>query len=98
MDFGGGVPWREVQSVAAAISLLPPPSRLSSLAPSHFASFHTCIHEKFMTVSLSLSRSSSPLSPLSPYTTLLAQSIHLETDFQRGCNRGGDVRVRRDGE
>lgn len=36
------------------------------------------------------------LSPLSLYTTLLAQSIHLETDFQRGCNRG-DAGVRRKG-
>lgn len=81
MDFGSGVPWREVQSVAAAISFDSPPPPLSF---THFASFHTGIHEKFMTVSLSLSRS--PIPSPSPHT-LLDQSIHLETDSQRGCNR-----------
>lgn len=83
MDFGGGVPWRQ-----PCLSLPPHPHR--------FASFHTCIHEKFMTV-LSVSHAPHPLSyPPPPNTTLLAQSIHLETDFQRGCNReetkgGGDL-------
>lgn len=82
MDFGSGVLWREVHSVTAAGSFASLP--LSSSSSSYLASFHTCIHEKFMTVSLS------PLTLLipSPYATLLAQSIHLETDFERGCNRG----------
>lgn len=43
-------------------------------------------HEKFMTVVLSVSRSSSSLLP-PPSTLLLTRSIHLETDFQRGCNK-----------
>lgn len=71
MDFGDGVRWRQPCCVAAT-----PPH------PHRFASFHTCIHEKFMTV---FSVSLMLLTP--PDATLLAQSIHLETDFQRGCYR-----------
>lgn len=93
MDFGRGVPCREVPSVTAAIysgSLSP----FLSLLPFILA---------FMKSSwpfLSLSRSSSLLFP-SFYITLSVQSIHSETDFQGGCNRGdvggedeGEVRLR----
>lgn len=83
LERGGGDGW-------ILVTVSPGDSRAVSLPPHphRFASFHTCIHEKFMTVSsvsLTLLIHSHTLPP--PNATLLAQSIHLEIDFQRGWYR-----------
>lgn len=79
MDFGDGVSWRQ----------------LCCPTPTRFASFHTCIHEKFMTVfsvSLTLLVHSHPppqrytFSPINPLRGRLSERM-----LQGGNKEGSDL-------